>query len=334
LTYAEAIREAHAQMLASDDRVFLIGQGLWSPWYAGESLEDLDRDFGRARVMDSPVSENATTGLAIGAALAGMRPVVFHPRMDFLLLAMDPVVNQASNWSYLFCGKVSVPLVVRAAINRGGQQGAQHSQALHAMFLHVPGLKVVMPATPFDAKGLFIAALEDPNPVLYIDDRALYGASGPVPEEMYRVRIGEAAVRRSGRDVTLVGISSMAAEAGKAAEQLAVEGIDAEMIDLRSLKPWDRGMVMESARKTGRVIIADPGWRTGGASAELAAEVSAGAFDWLRAPVERVALPDAPAPASRAEERVYYPGAADICAAARRLMADTAGRKTSRGAVA
>ena len=189
--------------------MFVIGQGLWSPWYAGSSLEDLDREFGRERVVDSPVSENAVTGLAVGAALAGMRPIVFHPRMDFMLLAMDPIVNQAANWSYLFAGQQHVPLVIRAVINRGGEQGAQHSQALHAMFMHVPGLKVVMPATAADAKGLLIAALEDPDPVLYIDDRWLYAETGAVPEEPYASPIGRAAVRRTGTDVTLVGISTM-----------------------------------------------------------------------------------------------------------------------------
>jgi pyruvate dehydrogenase E1 component beta subunit len=328
LTYAQAIREAHAQMLVADDRVFLIGQGVWSPWYAGGSLEDLDREFGRERILDSPVSENAVTGLAIGAALAGMRPVVFHPRMDFLLLAADPIINQAANWAYLFCGETSVPLVVRAVINRGGEQGAQHSQALHAMFMHAPGLKVVMPATPFDAKGLFIAALEDPSPVLYIDDRWLYGLTAPVPEEMYRVPIGEASIRRSGRDVTLIGVSWMASECGKAAEMLAQEGIDAEVIDLRSLKPWDRAAVVGSARKTGCVVVTDPGWRTAGAAAEIAAVVNEDAFDCLRAPVERVTLPDTPAPGSRAEERAYYPGAADVCAAARRTLARGQGLST------
>ena len=245
-------------------------------------------------------------------------------------------MNQAANWSYLFCGQLSVPLVVRAVINRGGEQGAQHSQAVHAMCMHVPGLKVVMPATPYDAKGLFIAALEDPNPVIYIDDRWLYGVTGPVPEEIYRVPMGEAAIRRTGRDVTLIGISSMAAECELAAEQLAADidgdNIDAEVIDLRSLKPWDRAAVLQSARKTGRVIVADPGWRTAGAAAEIAAVVSAEAFEYLRAPVERVTLPDAPAPAGRAEERAYYPGAADLCAAARRTMAR--GRERGRGAAA
>jgi pyruvate dehydrogenase E1 component beta subunit len=245
---------------------------------------------------------------------------VFHPRLDFLLLAMDPLINQAANWSYMFAGKASVPVVIRAVINRGGEQGAQHSQALHSMFMHVPGLKTVMPATPADAKGLLLAAVEDPNPVLYIDDRWLYGQSGPVPEEMFRTPIGEAAVRRTGRDVTLVGISWMAAQALEAGQILAAEGIEAEVIDLRSLKPWDQARVLASARKTGRVIVCDPGWRTAGAAAEIAATVAAEAFHDLHAPVERVTLPDTPAPTSRAEEQAYYPKPAAIVEAARRTL--------------
>lgn len=320
LTYVEAIREAHSQSLAADPRVFLIGQGLWSPWYAGGSLENLDREFGRERVLDSPVSENAVTGMAVGAALAGMRPIVFHPRLDFLLLAMDPVINQAANWSYLFAGQASVPVVIRAVINRGGEQGAQHSQALHAMFMHVPGLKTVMPATPADAKGLLLAAIDDPNPVLYLDDRWLYSQTGPVPEEAYRTPIGQAAVRREGRDVTIVGISWMAAQALDAADLLAGQGIEAEVIDLRSLKPWDQSRVLESTRKTGHAIVADPGWRTAGASAEIAATIAAEAFHDLKAPVERVTLPDTPAPTSRAEEQAYYPGPGAIVEAAWRVL--------------
>jgi acetoin:2,6-dichlorophenolindophenol oxidoreductase subunit beta len=320
LTYVKAIREAHAQLLARDERVFVIGQGLWSPWYAGASLENLDREFGRSRLLDSPVSENAVTGLAIGAALAGMRPIVFHPRMDFMLLAVDPIVNQAANWSYMFAGKISVPVVIRAVINRGGEQGAQHSQALQAMFMHIPGLKVVMPSTAYDAKGLLMAAMEDPNPVLYIDDRWLYGESGDVPLEDYSVPIGQAAVRRRGSDVTLIGVSWMAAESLRAAEVLASEGIDAEVIDLRSLKPWDKDTVVESVRRTGRAVVSDSGWRTAGAAAEIAAEVAEQAFTALRAPIERVTLPDLPAPTSRVEEQAYYPGVAQIAAAARRVV--------------
>ncbi len=327
LNYAGAIREAHAQLLARDPRAFVIGQGLWSPWYAGASLEGLDLQFSHDRIIDSPVSENATTGLAIGAALAGMRPIVFHPRMDFMLLAVDPIVNQAANWSYLF--QISVPLVIRAVINRGGEQGAQHSQALHATFMHVPGLKVVMPSTAHDAKGLLIAALEDPNPVLYIDDRCLYGATDDVPEEMYRVEIGTAAVRRQGSDITLIGISSMAAECVKAAAILAREGIDAEVIDLRSLKPWDAATVLESVRKTGHAIVTDPGWRTAGASAEIAATISEQAFHALKQPVARVTLPDCPAPTSRLEESAYYPQAKQISAAARQTLRRKSAKEAS-----
>lgn len=333
LTYAQAIREAHAQLLATDPRVFVAGQGLWSPWYAGGSLDNLDQEFGRERVLDSPVSENAVTGMCVGAALAGMRPIVFHPRMDFMLLACDPIINQAANWSYLFSGRVTVPMVIRAVINRGGEQGAQHSQALHAMFMHIPGLKVVMPSTPSDAKGLLVAAVQDPNPVLYIDDRWLYSATGNVAPELYATPLGKAAVRRSarfadrGNAVTLVGISTMARHAVEAAELLADQGVDAEVIDLRSLKPWDRDCVLSSVRKTGRAVVCDPGWRTAGAAAEIAASIMEDAFHDLASPVERVTLPDAPAPVASTEEQVYYPDALTIVDAALRTVRPQAGRK-------
>jgi pyruvate/2-oxoglutarate/acetoin dehydrogenase E1 component len=316
MNYADAIREAHAQLLRSDPRVFVFGQGLWSPWYVGSSMKDLDIEFGRDRVLDSPVSENATTGAAVGAALAGMRPIVVHPRMDFMLLAVDPIVNQAANWSYLFAGKAGVPVVIRAIVNRGGEQGAQHSQAVQAMFAHVPGLKVVMPATPYDAKGLLVSAVYDGNPVMYIDDRWLYTQTGDVPEEMYRVPIGSAAVRRAGRDVTIVGTSHMAAEAVTAAAELERRGIDAEVIDLRSIKPWDKDMVLSSVRKTGVLVVTDTGWKGFGVAAEVAATVAEEAFEHLLAPIARVCLPDAPAPMSRALEAAYYVAAPDIVAAA------------------
>jgi pyruvate dehydrogenase E1 component beta subunit len=321
LSYAQAIREAHAQLLRTDPRVFLLGQGLWSPWYAGTSLKDIDKEFGRDRILDSPVSENATTGAAIGAAMAGMRPIVFHPRMDFMLLAVDPIVNQAANWAYMFDGQVPVPVVIRAAINRGGEQAAQHSQALQALFMHVPGLKVVMPATPYDAKGLLIAAVRDGNPVMYIDDRWLYEDEGDVPQEMYEVPIGRAAVRRSGRDLTIVATSYMAAQAVRAVETLTAAGVDVELIDLRTLKPWDRETVFGSVRKTGRLVIADAAWKTGGAAAEIAAAVAEELFDALRQPVIRVCLPDTPAPMSALLEQAYYLGADDIVAGVRRLLA-------------
>ena len=320
LSYAKAIREAHAQLLAQDSRVFLIGQGVRNPWYAGTSLQDLDKEFGRERVIDSPVSENATTGAAIGAAITGMRPIVFHPRMDFMLLAADPIMNQAANWSYLFAGQVSVPVVIRAVINRGGEQGAQHSQAVQALFAHVPGLKVVMPATPYDAKGLLIAAVRDGNPVLYIDDRWLYETEGEVPETLYEVPIGSAALRRSGRDVTLVATSYMAAEAGRAAERLVRRGIDVEVIDLRSIKPWDRNLVYSSVGKTGRLVIADAAWVSGGIAAEIAASVAGDIFHALKAPIARVCLPDAPAPTSAVLEQAYYVGADEMVSAVEKVL--------------
>lgn len=321
LTYAQAIREAHAQLLATDPRVFLIGQGLWSPWYAGTSLQDLEKEFGRARILDSPVCENATTGAAIGAAMAGMRPIVFHPRMDFMLLAVDPIVNQAANWSYMFGGQVNVPVVIRSVINRGGEQAAQHSQALHAFFMHVPGVKVVMPSTPYDAKGLLIAAVNDGNPVMYIDDRWLYGETGDVPEEMFSVPIGSAAVRREGRDVTIVATSYMAAQSAKAVEILAERSVDADLIDLRSVKPWDRELVFASVQKTGRLVVADGAWSTCGVAAEIAAAVASEAFHYLKAPIVRVTLPDAPAPMSAPLEQAYYPDAHTVIAAVEKLLA-------------
>jgi len=320
LSYAQAIREAHAQLLATDPRVFVIGQGLWSPWYAGTSLKDLEKEFGRHRIIDSPVCENATTGAAIGAAMAGMRPIVFHPRMDFMLLAMDPIVNQAAKWSYMFAEQISVPVVIRSVINRGGEQGAQHSQALQAFFMHVPGIKVVMPSTPYDAKGLLIAGVNDGNPVMYIDDRWLYEETGEVPEHMYAVPIGKAAVRRRGKDVTIVATSYLAAQALSAVNELSQRRIDAELIDLRSLKPWDREAVFSSVLKTGRLVIADAAWGTCGAAAEIAASVACEMFNALKAPVVRVCLPDAPAPTSVQMERKYYVGATDIVAAVEKLV--------------
>ena len=320
LTYAHAIREGFAQLLASDPRVFVIGQGVWSPWYVGDSMTDLEKRFGRDRVIDSPVSENATTGAALGAALAGMRPVALHPRMDFMLLAVDQIVNQAANWLYMSGGRVNAPVTIRAIVNRGGEQAAQHSQSLHAWFAHVPGLKVVMPSTPYDAKGLLVSAIQDEDPVLYVDDRWLYADVGDVPEEMYTVPIGKAAIRRQGRDVTIVGNSFMAREAINAATELEARGIDAEVIDLRTLNPLDKETVLNSVRKTGRLVTADGGWLAGGVGAEIAALAASEAFQSLRAPIARVALPNVPAPMSATLERAFYRSSADVVRAVEQVL--------------
>lgn len=320
ISYAEAIREAFAQMLARDPRVFVIGQGVWSPWYVGASMKDLDKEFGRDRIIDSPVSENATTGVAIGAALAGMKPVVIHPRMDFMVLATDQIVNEAANWCYMFGGQANVPMVIRPIINRGGEQGAQHSQALQAWFMHVPGIKVVMPSTPYDAKGLLIAAINDGNPVMYIDDRWLYDEVGEVPEEPYSVPIGKGEVQRQGRDVSVVATSYMVLEATRAADHLQQQGIDIEIVDVRSLKPLDDALIFRSVQKTGRLVIADAAWKTCGAAAEIAARVTENVFGYLKAPIVRVALPDAPAPMSCTLEKAYYVGSKDIIAAVKQVL--------------
>ncbi len=307
ISYAQAIREASAQLLESDSRVFMFGQGLWSPWYVGSSMKDLDKDYGRDRVIDSPVSENATTAAGVGAALAGMRPIIIHPRMDFMILAMDPIINQASNWSYIFGGQRGVPLTVRAIINRGGEQGAQHSQALQAHFAHIPGLKVVMPATARDAKGLLISAVRDGNPVMYLEDRWLYEVEDDVPEGLFETPIGKAQIRQQGSDITIVALSYMNSLVKKALPTLTAAGINVEHIDLVSAKPWDRETLLQSVQKTGRLIVADTGWLTCGMAAEIAAAMGELAFDYLKSPIRRFTLPDSPAPTSRTLEAAYYP---------------------------
>lgn len=320
LQYSLAINEALRQMMATDESVFLIGQGVKSPWYVGNTAQGLLAEFGDRRVIDTPVSENAITGAAVGAAIAGMRPVVAHPRMDFMFYAMDPIINEAANWCYMNGGKTSVPVVIWGIINRGGEQAAQHSQALHATFAHIPGLKVVMPSTPHDAKGLMIAAIRDPNPVIFIDDRWLHRTEDVVPEEIYEVEIGKGAIRKEGSDLTLVTASFMAQESLKAVQKLALDKIDVEVIDLRTVKPIDQELVFGSVKKTGRLVIADGGWKTCGLAAEIAAMVCENIFEYLKAPIKRITLPDCPAPASATLEKAYYPTAETIEQAVREMI--------------
>jgi pyruvate dehydrogenase E1 component beta subunit len=320
LTYALAINEALHQMMSSDESVFLIGQGVKSPWYVGNTARGLLERFGSERVIDTPVSENAVTGAAVGAAIVGMRPVVVHPRMDFMMYAMDPIINEAANWHYMFGGRSSVPAVLWGVINRGGEQAAQHSQALHALFAHVPGLKVVMPSTPYDAKGLMISAIKDDNPVVYIDDRWLHNVEDEVPEQMYEVPIGKGIIRKKGEDVTLAAISYMAHLSTDAVEELAKEGVNVELIDFRTVKPLDNDILIKSVKKTGRLVVADVGWRSFGVAAEISTIVFEEAFDFMRAPAVRVTLPDVPAPASGPLEKGYYPTAQNIVEAVQQVM--------------
>ncbi len=308
IQFSQAINQALYQLLENDPEVFLIGQGVTSPWYVGGTTLGLVDRFGAERIFDTPVSENGVTGTAVGAALAGAKPVLVFPRLDFMYYAMDQIINHAANWHYMFGGQLSVPLTIWGIVNRGGEQAAQHAQSIQAMMMHVPGLKVVMPSTPYDAKGLMISAVTDGNPVMYIDERWLYQTKGEVPEEMYSVPLGKGAVRREGGDVTVVATSYMVLEALKAAETLAKEAhIDVEVIDPRSIKPLDKQLLLSSVKKTGRFVVVDAAWQTGGVGAELSAIVASEGFDYLKAPVARVSLPDAPAPSSSVLERIYYP---------------------------
>jgi pyruvate dehydrogenase E1 component beta subunit len=314
INYGEAILAAHEFLLGNYDNTFVIGQGVWSPWYVGSTMKDLEAKFGRERVIETPVSENAATGLAVGASLCGYRPIVVHPRMDFMLFAMDPIVNQAAKWGAMFGGRARPAVTVRGIINRGGEQGAQHSQALHAWFAHIPGLRVVMPATVSDARDLLIAAVLSDDPVLYVDDRWLYDDRSEVePAAPVDLRTIGPRTLRHGTDVTLVGAgwtTKLALEAGLLLDQ---HGISAEVIDLRVINPIDHGPVAASVRKTGRLVAIDGGWSNCG----LAAEVVAGAAerlapgDW-RARPRRVTLAEAPAPTSRVLEELYYPSAETV----------------------
>ena len=321
-SYGTAILAAFEYLLANYPEVFVIGQGLWSPWYVGSSMTDLDKKFGKHRIIDTPVSESACTGAAIGASLAGMKPIVVHPRIDFMLYAMDAVVNQAAKWSHMFGGQAHPAVTIRGIINRGGEQGAQHSQSLHSWFAHIPGLRVVMPATVADARDLLIASVLCPDPVMYLDDRWLYEQVDDLPP-VVELDLGEQGPRclANGRDVTIVASSYSTVLALQAKEDLAVDGISAEVIDLRVLNPFKPNLIVESVRKTRRLLVVDGGTRTAGFSAEVIASVAEQmpGGEWLHPP-RRLTLPDAPAPTSRALEKSYYPQVADVKSAVVNLM--------------
>lgn len=322
-SYAQAINEAHEQLLAADPNVFVIGQGVESPWCVGTTTLGLIDKFGSDRVIDTPISETAVTGAAIGAAMAGMRPIVFHPRMDFMYLAMDQIINHGAHWFYMFGGQVNVPVTIRGIINRGNEQAAQHSQSPYAMYLHVPGIKVVCPSTPYDAKGLLVAAVRDDNPVLYIDDRWLYNLEEEVPEQLYQVPIGKGSVLRKGSDATVVAVSYLVKESMDAAVLLEDQGIDAEVIDPRTLKPLDINLILKSVRKTGRLVVAVPEWPVCGFSGHVAAIAAARCLNHLKSPVQLVTLPDTPAPASTPLEKAYFPGYPDIVRAVKKTCSNS-----------
>lgn len=311
ITYAQALLEATMQCMAADPAVYVMGLGVTDPKGTFGTTLGLEQRFGSRRVLDMPTSENAMTGVAIGTALLGMRPVMTHQRVDFALLALDQIVNNAAKWHYMFGGRLSVPLVIRLVIGRGWGQGPQHSQSLQALFAHIPGLKVVMPTTPHDAKGLLISAIEDNNPVIVLEHRWLHSIFGPVPDEMYRVPLGRAKTVRGGTDVTIVALSYMVLEALRAADVLARDGISAEVIDVRTLTPFDTPSVLESVGRTRRLIVVDGGWRTAGFAGEIIAQV-AEAIEGFAARPRRLTLPDLPTPSTAALASLCYPRAYHI----------------------
>lgn len=320
--YGTAILSAFEYLLTRYPEVFVIGQGLWSPWYVGNSMTNLDKKFGQNRIIDTPVSELACTGAGVGAALAGMKPIVVHPRIDFMLYAIDSLVNQAAKWNHMFGGQASAGVTVRAIINRGGEQGAQHSQALHAWFAHIPGLRVVMPATVADARDLLIASVLSPDPVMYIDDRWLYEQEADLPP-IQEIDLKSQGPRRlaEGIDITVVAAGHSTLLAQQARAVLTAEGVSAEIIDLRVLNPLHPAEIITSVQKTRRLVVVDGGWRTAGMAGEIIASVCERIEpSALVAPPRRITLPDAPAPASRVLEAVYYPTVAMIVDATREAM--------------
>jgi acetoin:2,6-dichlorophenolindophenol oxidoreductase subunit beta len=320
LTYAQAIQEALALAMDADPAVFLMGEDIGVYGGAFQVTGDLVERYGADRVLDTPISELGGAGLAVGAALTGSRPVYEFQFSDFSMLAMEQIVNQAAKLRYMLGGAVSVPVVFRMPTGAGLGGAAQHSQSIEAWYAHVPGLKVVEPSTPHDAKGLLLAAIADPDPVIVFEHKLLYKAKGPVPEGYYTIPIGEAAVRREGRDLTIVATGIMAPRALEAAEALAGEGVEAEVIDPRSLRPLDMGTIEQSVRKTSRLMCVYEGVKAYGVGAEIsAAIVESEAFDYLDAPVLRLGGADAPVPYSPTLERAMAPQVEDIAAAARRL---------------
>ena len=320
LPYAKAVNEALDLALTHDGSVFVYGQGVDDPSAMFGCTRGLKEKFGNERVFDTPVAEESMTGIGTGAAMNGMRPFYMHNRPDFILLTMNQLVNHASKYHYMDNGLTKVPMVVWAAIGRGWGSGSQHSQAIQGLLLGVPGLKIVMPSTPHDAKGLTLAAIQDNNPVLIFEHRWLMRKDGIVPEGVYTVPIGKGIVRRPGKDVTIVGASHAIELAAQAATALGKEGIDCEVIDLRTVKPLDEALIEASLAKTGRLLVVDTSWMMGGVCAEIGCLAAEKWFRHLKGPVRRVGLPDVPSPAGFALEQFYYPDAPRIASVVREMV--------------
>lgn len=327
LSYAEALYEATRQEMERDPSVFVFGLGVDDAKGMYGTTKDLHKVFGPERNFDTPLSEDAMTGAAIGAALAGMRPIHIHQRMDFMLLCMNQLVNIAAKSSYMFAGAVKVPIVIRAIIGRSWGQGAQHSQALHSYFMHVPGLKVAAPTTPHDAKGCMIAAIRDNNPVVFMEHRMLYQFRGHVPETSYEVPFGKARILADGEDITVVAISHMVVEAVRARQHLAKMGISAEVIDPVTLTPIDMDTILTSVKRTGRLLVVDNAWLNCGASAEIIAQV-AEQCPGEKIQVARLGFAEVPCPTTKPLENLFYPNAAGIAKKVYEMMRGEAGSWT------
>ena len=312
MKYSEALREAQAQIMRYDESVFVCGLGVPDPKGVFGSTIGLEEEFGPKRVFDTPACENATVGMMIGASFQGMRPIMVNQRLDFTLLALDQIINHAAKWKWMFGGVQRVPIVIRVIVGRGWGQGAQHSQTMHALFAHIPGLKVVAPVTPKDVKGLLISSIEDDDPVIFIEHRRLYDEEGDVPQGIYRVPIGKANVVQEGVDITLVALSHMVVETEKAGIALKEKGISAEIIDLRSLRPLDMDTILNSVKKTGRLVVIDDDWKLCGIAGEIIAALAENDHKMFKAPPIRLTWPDMPTPTSVALESAYYTTAKDI----------------------
>jgi len=319
ITYAQAIAEAQAEEMERDEAVFVVGEDIGRLGGAFGATAGLRERFGPKRVIDAPISEAAIAGVGIGAAFAGMRPIVEIQYIDFLAY-IDPLVNHAAKFRYMSGGSVRLPLVVRLPNGAKGGNAAAHSQALEAWFMHTPGLRVAMPSTAYDAKGLLKTAIRDDNPVVFIEDKMAYFAQGEIPEEEYTLPFGDADIKRHGKDVTVVAFGYMVSRALIAARQMEEEGIEVEVIDPRTLNPLDMNTIIESVKRTGRLVIVHQACRTGGVGAEVATRVMEQAFDYLDAPVQRVAGLDTPVPYYTKLENLVYPSADDVVLTVRKVL--------------
>jgi len=319
-SFASAIRDGLATALAQDSSVIVYGLGVTDPKGVFGTTMDLHKTFGTERVFDMPTSENAMTGVAVGAAIGGLRPVLTHQRLDFALLSLDQIVNNAAKWHFMFGGKRAVPLTIRMIIGRGWGQGPTHSQSLHAWFAHIPGLKVVMPTTPADAKGLLLESIFDEDPVIFLEHRWLHNTVGEVPDGDHRVPLGSARRLREGSDVTIVSASLLSIEALHAAEHLARQGITCDVIDLRSVRPIDWPLIEASVRRTGRLLAVDLGYLTGGLAGEIVARMATTCWSDFRAAPQRLAMPDVPEATSPALTKDYHVRAEHIAAAVGELV--------------